>query len=176
MPDFTLSDAIREAYAAAPASEVVLYTLEFRNSSFTTPIRVILDNPNTDAYLEAGAPENPGEEVTFIGLHFEVTRPEMGDNGAPEMTIVLDNVSPEIEEQMSAAIFSQAVIAVTLRLYLASDLSGPQNDPPIHMEVKSCRADDYKVTATCSFGNLTNTRFPSEIYKLANYPSLAQVS
>lgn len=175
MPDFTLEDAVKEAMAVAPTGEIVLCTLEFRTATFTAPIRVVLDNTNLEAFLEAGAPENPSEEVTFVAMQFSLTRPEMGDNGSPEMSIELDNVSPEIEEQFSSAIFSSAVIEVTLRLYLGSDLSGPQNSPPLHMEVKSCRADDYKVTAKCSFGNLNNTRFPGELYRLTDYPSLAEV-
>ena len=30
MPDFSLNDAIKEAYATAPAEEVILHTLEIR--------------------------------------------------------------------------------------------------------------------------------------------------
>jgi len=175
MPDSTLSQAIKEAYAAAPSTEIVLHTLEFRHTSFTAPIRVVLDNTDLPAFLESGAPENPGEQVDFIAMQFSLTKPEVGTNGAPEMSIELDNVSPEIEDQMSSAIFTQAVIEVTYRAYLGSDLSGPQNNPPLHMEVKSCRADDFKVTARCSFGNFNNTRFPNELYRLTDYPSLAEV-
>lgn len=33
MPDATLSQAIQEAYASAPASEVIYHTLEFRHAA-----------------------------------------------------------------------------------------------------------------------------------------------
>ena len=52
MPDFTLSDALEEAYASAPSSEAVLHTLEIRHPDFTQPIRVVRDHQDFEAYLE----------------------------------------------------------------------------------------------------------------------------
>jgi hypothetical protein len=66
MPDTTLSAAIKEAYASATA--IVYHTLEFRHPAFTEPIRVVRDHNDLLATLEATAPENPGEEVRFVGL------------------------------------------------------------------------------------------------------------
>ena len=50
MPDPTLSQAIREAYAAAPSDVVILHTLELRHPAFVnddespTAIRVVRDH------------------------------------------------------------------------------------------------------------------------------------
>ena len=64
MPDFSLEDALKEAYASAPASEVILHTLELRHPSFTQPIRVVRDHAEFTCFLEADAPEEGTPKVT----------------------------------------------------------------------------------------------------------------
>ena len=67
MPNATLSEAIKEAYASAPSNQIILHTLELRHPAFvdelgqTTAIRVMRDTANLDARLEASAAPNGGE-------------------------------------------------------------------------------------------------------------------
>ncbi len=103
MPDFSLSDALAEAYASAPAQEVILHTLEIRHPSFITPIRVVRDHRDLTARLEASAPVDPGGEVTFIGFAFDFVLPELGKSKSPEIEIVLDGASGEIVSYLDAA-------------------------------------------------------------------------
>jgi len=76
MPDPALSAALAEAYAAAPSDVVVLHTLELRHPAFRddngnpTAIRVVRDHADLVARLEASAPLNPVEMVTFTALAF----------------------------------------------------------------------------------------------------------
>lgn len=174
MPDSTLSQAIKEAYAVAPVTSLILPTLELRHSAFTAPIRVVLDHADLVAYLEDTAPENAGQEVTFVAMAFRFTKPEVSEASGPEMTIEIDNVTAEIEENIAAANISTGAIAMTYREYLVSDLSGPQNDPPMHMEIKNIKATDLQVEARASFGNFANRRFPREIYTLQRFPALGR--
>lgn len=174
MPDPTLQQAIKEAYAVAPSTSLVFHTLEFRHPVFTQPIRAVLDHADLNAYLEATAPLNPSQEVTFVKMSFDFTREEVSDGSAPEMTVEIDNVTAEIEENIALANISPGVIEVTYRIYLAADLSGPQNNPPLHMEVKGIKADDFKVSARCTFGNFANRRFPREVYTIKEFPSLGR--
>ncbi|MFH2082065.1 MAG: DUF1833 family protein [Pseudomonadota bacterium] len=172
MPDPYLSDALKEAYASAPSDEVIYHTLEFRHAAFSQPIRVVRDNADLTARLEATAPVDAGAEVTFVGFAFDLVRPEMSAAGVPQCTIEIDNVSREILANVELAMTSIDPIEVTYREYLASDLLGPQNDPPMTLEIVSITADVFRVRATASFTNIGNTRFPGEDYTTDRFPGL----
>lgn len=172
MPDPTLSEAIREAYASAPVGVIVYHTLEFRHSTMSPPIRIVRDGADLTAYLEADAPENPGEEVMFVRYAFDFQRPEVNASGIPQMTIVIDNVSRLITASIETAITGQDPIEVTYREYLSTDLTGPQNDPPITMQVMSVSCDVYRISAVCGFPDLLNRKFPTIEYTSENFPGL----
>ena len=61
MPDPSISQAIKEAYAAAPSDVVILHTLELRHPAFKddegqpTAIRVVRDHVDLTARLEPTA-------------------------------------------------------------------------------------------------------------------------
>lgn len=173
MPDFTLDDALKEAYASAPAAEVILHTLEIRHPSFTTPIRVVRDHSDFSAYLEADAPANPGELVTFIAMAFDFSLPNVEKSASPEIEIALDNASAEITGYMDAASQSQELIEVTYRPYLASDNSGPTMNPPLTLVVRSVNVTIFRVTARAGFGDIANRKFPNQVYDTTRFPGLA---
>lgn len=172
MTDTSLQDAIKEAYASAPSDEVILFTIEMRHPSFDAPLRVVRDMQNLTATLEADAPENAGEEVLFIAYPFDIKPPDMDEYGKPELTITIDNVGREIMTYVEQAVAQRAVIDVTYRLYLASDLSGPQNNPPMTMQVTSITATPTSITMVASFPDLSSKAFPKKLYTLEQFPSL----
>lgn len=174
MPDVSLSQAIKEAYASAPNDVVDYHTLEFRHPSFTSPIRVVRDYVNLTATLEADAPSNPGEAVVFTGYAFELDLPEVGPDARPEITIRIDNVSLEIEDAMNRAIQTTDVVEVTYRPYLSGDTSAPAMDPPLTMTLTSVSADQFQVTAKAIVGDYTNRRFPFEEYTTNRFPGLVR--
>lgn len=174
MPDVTLSQAIKEAYASAPAGVIVYHTLELRHPAFTVPIRVVRDYQDLTATLEASAPVDAGQQVLFIGMAFNFTKPEINADGVPQMTIEIDNVSREIVANIEAALGSTDLVEVTCREYLSTDLSRPQNDPPLHMQVMRITADTFKVRAVCGFPDLINRRFPTLEYDAETFPGLVQ--
>ena len=59
MTGTTLSQALKEAYASAPANVVIYHTMELRHPAFTAPIRVVRDYAPLTATLEATAPADP---------------------------------------------------------------------------------------------------------------------
>lgn len=168
-----LEAAIREAYATAPAGEVILHTLEFRHPAFTAPLRVVRDHRELVARLESTAPENPNEEVTFVAFAFDFVPPDVDTTGAmPEVIIAIDNVSSQILGYMDQAANSQDLIEMTYRPYLASDPSEPQMDPPLTLTVRSVEADIFRITARASYGDFVNRSFPSEVYNSTRFPGL----
>jgi hypothetical protein len=172
MPDPSLSEALAEAYASAPSDEVIYHTLELRHAAFSTPIRVVRDNADLTARLEATAPEDPGEDVTFVGFAFDLVKPELSATGIPQCTIEIDNVSREILANIELAMTSITPVEVTYREYLGSDLLGPQNDPPMTLQITSITADVFRVKATASFADIGNRRFPREEYTAERFPGL----
>ena len=172
MPDSTLSEAIREAYASAPVGLIIYDTLEINHPTFTAPIRIVRDHADLTAYLEDDAPANPGEEVTFIGYAFDVVKPEITPDGVTSMRIVIDNVSRMIAASIDAALESTDYVTIIYREYISTDLTGPQNDPPIKLYVTAITVDAFKITATCGFPNLANRRFPTQEYSAEEFPGL----
>lgn len=170
MPDATLSAAIKEAYASATG--IIYHTLELRHPNFTEPIRVVRDHQDLTATLEDTAPENPGAEVLFVGFAFDFSKPEVSPAGVPQLTITMDNVSRDITANIELAMGSTDLVKVTYREYLDSDLSGPQNDPPIHMDIMTISATVFQVTAVAGFPNLMNRKFPTLAYSTDKFPGL----
>jgi len=166
MPDSTLSQAIKEAFAAAPAGVIVYNTLEISHPAFSQPIYIVRDTADLDAKLETG------EAVTYIRFAFDLKKPEVSATGVPQCTIEIDNVSREILANVQLAIRSTEKITVTYREYLSTDLSGPQNNPPMVLTVFSIKADVFKVTAVAGFGDLNNKRFPGVEYTAERFPGL----
>lgn len=172
MPDSTLSQALKEAYAAAPAGVVIYHTLELMHPAFSMPIRVVRDYSDLTARLEASAPLNPGAQVTFTGFAFEFTKPDTGANGVPQMTIEIDNVDRSIVANIDAAMITPQMITVIYREFISTDLSAPQNNPPLTATVLAITATTPKITATVGFPNLLNYRFPRMAYDPQNFPGL----
>lgn len=174
MPDSTLSQAIKEAYASCPVSSIIYHTLEIYHPSFTVPIRVVRDTVNLTASLEASAPRDAGQAVDFIGYQFDITPPEISTSGVPQCTVEIDNVSREILAQIEAAVASGSLdlITMTYRAYLSDDLSGPENDPPLTLTISDITATVFRISATAGFANLANKRFPSVDYTAEVFPGL----
>jgi hypothetical protein len=172
MTDTTLSQALKEAYASAPANVVIYHTLELRHPAFTSPIRVVRDFSNLTATLESSAPADPGALVTFIRFAFDFTKPEVSSVGVPQITITMDNVDRAIVANIEAALTTTDLVQVAYREYLGSDLSSPQNNPPLNMTIMSVTADVFKVTCTAGFPDLMNRKFPSKGYDAQTFPGL----
>lgn len=173
MPDPTLSAALREAYASAPADVIVHHTLELWHPALSAPIRVVRDRSALEARLEAGAPRHAGQVVMFAAYAFDIEPPELTPDGAPQCVITIDNVSREILAQLDAALAGTAPIEVLYRAYLSTDaLAGPHNVPPLALTMLSLSADVFRLRAVCGFPDLANRRFPRVDYTAEVFPGL----
>lgn len=172
MPDSTLSQALREAYASVPAEEIVFHTLELWHPDFTQPVRVVRDFQDLQARLEPAAPRQPGALVDFVAFAFDAGLPEVSPDASPTLTLEMDNAGPELMTQIERAATSVQPVEVIYRQYLASALEAPQNDPPLTLQVLSIRATPLRVTVRCGFADLANRRFPARNYSAAEFPGL----
>jgi Domain of unknown function (DUF1833) len=174
MPDPALSQALREAYAAAPADTVILHTLEIWHPTFTEPIRVVRDHADLTARLEAGAPRDAGRMVNFVALAFDLDLPPVDTAPVPEIAVTLDNVGQEIVDALEAAAISQDKIDLIYRPYLSTDLEGPHMDPPITLTLAEVEADTLRVTGRARMLDAGNKSFPSITYTAKRFPGLAR--
>ena len=180
MPDPALSQAIKEAYAAAPSDVVILHTLELRHPAFidddgnVTAIRVVRDHADLTARLELGAPLDGGVMVPFVALAFDLSLPTIDTAPVPEITVTLDNVSREIVWHLDAAVATQDKIEITYRPYLSTDLEGPQMDPPITLVLTEVEANALQITGRARMLDIGNKAFPAEIYTAKRFPGLAR--
>ena len=106
MPDSTLSQALKEAYAAAPSDVIIYHTLELNHPAFDQPIYVVNDYDDLLAYLETAAP------VTFLRFAFRLTKPEVSPVGVPQVTVEIDNVSRDILANVQLAMTSTDLITM----------------------------------------------------------------
>ena len=173
MPDSTLSQAIKEAYAAAPKNMVIYSTLEFLHPAFSTPIRVVRDYADLTARLEATAPVNAGAMVTFTAFAFEFTKPEVSASGVPQFTIEIDNADRSIVANIEAAMATTSLVTVIYREFISTDLSAPQNNPPSTANLMTINATNTKIKAVAGYPNLNNYRFPRTEYDAQTFPGLA---
>ena len=172
MPDSTLTQAIKEAYASAPSNIIIYHTIELWHPAFSAPIRVVRDYVDLTATLEASAPRNASTAVTFVAFNFEFTKPEVSSTGLPEVTLTMDNVDRAIVANIEAALSTTDLVTVIYREFISPDLTAPQNNPPLSLIITSVVADLYKVTAVASFPNLMNKRFPTLEYSAETFVGL----
>ncbi len=175
MPDPTLSDALKAAYASAPADEVIYHTLEIWHPAFSVPIRVVRDNASLDARLDATAPRDAGLIVTFVAYAFDIVPPDQDSASLPQCVLTIDNVSTDITAQLEAANGDPRPTTAIYRGYLSDQLTvGPENNPPPEMELSQVTATPLQVRAVTGFPNLLDLPFPNLDYELATFPGLAR--
>lgn len=171
-------DAAREAYASARNDVVILDTLEFRHPDFVdendqpTALRFVRDHADLVATLEATAPLQAGQAVTFLACGFELDLPSVESAAAPQLSIVVDNIGAQITRHLDAAAYSDTPIMVTYRAYADTDTSAPQNSPVLTLELSSCQAVGGRITATAQLGDVVNKGFPGRDYDALRFPGL----
>lgn len=172
MPEIT--DAWAEAEAAAGSETTTLYTLEFHHSAFDAPVRVVNDVQDHDLLLEAVAPVDGGDVVTFIGCPFEFPWPEQIEGRAPELRIRVDNVGREISQYLDEAVTQLEAIQVIFRFYLYTYATGVTalGQDPATMTLRSVTVTEDYVEGMASIGDIANRRVFNYVYNLEDYPGL----
>jgi hypothetical protein len=184
------SEALEEAYAAAPASDVVLATIELRHATFVddednpVAIRMVADpgeliearddGPDIRGHmltLESSAPMNPGEEVLFQSVMFKFKLPEQSDSKVTGMQIEFDNVTRIMSDHLDNAVKERSTMALIYREYLADDTSEPQLVIS-NLSIKNVSSNLWRVTASADFMDFINKKFPNKDYRPEEFPGL----
>lgn len=167
MPNTTLSAAIREAYALAPAGEVILETIQISHPSVAVPKFLVLDRQDQVFGLEDGS------TAVFTACGFRMALPAAGDNGIQELDIAIDNVDQAIGDFIEQVVDSNLAVNVVYRPYLISNPNIPQMNPPLRLLLTDIVVTNVEVTGKATFGDVLNRSFPTQLYTRARFPSLA---
>lgn len=166
MPNESLTDAIKEAYALAPRSLVVLDTLQISNPLLVEELFLVRDVVGHDFTLEDLSVE------TFEPVGFRMELPTIGDNGLQELTIAIDNVDRRITDFVNSVKGNNATTEIRYRPYLSNDLTTPQMNPPLLLYLKEISITAIEIQGRATFADIVNKKFPSELFTRARFPSL----
>jgi hypothetical protein len=168
MPNDLLEAALKEAYATARASAVILDTLQVSHVSQAESLFLVSALVDYDLTLETD------EVVTFKGCAFRITPPATGENGKQELGLVFDNVNREVSDFMHAAKSTPSPVEITYRPYLLDNLTQPQLKTPLVLYLTDVVVTLFDVSGRASFADIINRPFParSQIYTRTRFPGL----
>lgn len=180
MPDPSLSEALAEAAALAPADVVIRHTLEIRHPDFVDAngardsAWLIADTQDLIAPLESNAPVRPGQWVTFVACAFSFALAPIEAGTTPEIEIVVDAVNRKLIESLDKAMESGKPVVVAYRPYLDTHLEdGPQMDPVPTFEAADITVAVSSLTLRARTGIDLRGAFPVRQYTITEFPGLA---
>ena len=162
------SEALREAYAVAPANTVTLDTLEV---SVTGETSIFLTN-NYAAFtttLETGA------SATFQRIPFKVNLPSKGKDELPVMRISIANPNQIVSNYLRAAKIAKKPVTIKFRPFITTDDGVTftyQLPVPMTFNVGPVDYGIAQVSVQCLFPNIANKKFPNESYTVRLFPGL----
>lgn len=172
--------AYEEAMGVAPIEYAMLDCYELRHSGFVDGFgapfipRVVNDFQDMTAKLEANAPANAGELVTFTAMAISAGGLDESDNSqAPSISLAFDGVSPLLVTQLDYAIQGLEPVNLTVRVYASNDLMQPAFTPVIHLILRDVTVTETRVTAKAAFYDPSNRGFPRVEYTSKRYPGLS---
>jgi len=166
MPNPTLQDAIKEAFASCPTSKVIYDTLEVRQTGVQPAIFLVRARQSIVANDENGTPH------TFLPVGFQFTLPPENEEGFRSLNIAIDNIDRRVSDFVQTAMSSKVPVEIVYRPYLSDDLTQPQMNPPLVLWLKEIQITTAQVTGRATFMDLVNKKFPSELYTRARFPAL----
>ena len=177
MPD-PWTAAWAEAEASAPAGLVTYETLELQHPAFVdgggNPIalRIIAGTADDQVFtLEAGAPLNGGQAVTFTAIPFTSEFPEVAEGRLPQSRIRIDNVAREFVPLIEQAVTYRADLTATYRQYRSDDVAEPAYGP-VTFQIRNATMVGATIEGMAQLQNLANVKFPSKLYTIDNFPGL----
>lgn len=155
-----LTNELKELYASG-GDDVILHTLAFSHPTWDADFYIVRDWQDFTANLE-----DSGPSTLFQKFAFSISGPDKDVIGNQTLSIQVDAVSRELVALLETANTdtNNNPIKVTYRIYLASDTSGPQNDPPLKMFMRTVRVNNTQITGQAELVNLENRKFPNVLY------------
>jgi hypothetical protein len=171
------SDAVKEAYAHAPANKVSIFTLEVNHTDFAEPARLANNAKDFQATLEASAPQDPGAEVTFLASAFQLKLPKVEEGPTTALQITLANVETILAPYAKLAAESETDATVIFREFIVDTetgaIEGPTQDPPLQLQIQKVSISSGAVTLEARDINPGNIPFPNVYFTRDRFQGLA---
>jgi len=165
-----LSNELKAVYCTAPFNEYLIETMALEHPLFPGGIRYLTSRlGGWDADLEDGS------SVYFEYLPFISVPPSRAEQAGVELKVAIDNTNRALMEELE--LLSQQPtdpIKITYRVYLESDSTTVQNDPPLVLEILSAEASAQAITFTAGLLNLRGKPFPAVLYSPEKFPGLVR--
>jgi hypothetical protein len=162
-----LSEAIKEAFAHSPSTDVYLETIEISHAESNQVFYLVKDLQDHVFTLEDGTTTK-----TFEACGFRMTLPASGENGIQELNIAIDNVDLRIGDFLESVKDSNSPVKILFRPYLHSHPEAPQMNPPLELSLRNVTMNEIEISGSATFADIVNKKFPTEIYTRQNFPSL----
>jgi hypothetical protein len=163
----TISAALKEVYASAPATTRYVETLAFSHSLFPQTYYLTNDNQSWSFLLETG------QLVTFAVMPFQIILPNSDGKGNQDMKLTLANIGRELVDPLELAIAKPSEpVRCVYRVYLDQPSTSPQNSPPLSLIITGVQVNRDAVSATATRTDVLSRAFPYNFYKLETFPGL----
>jgi hypothetical protein len=180
----------KKRYAATVLDDVMIPTLEIRHPAILdeegdpTAIRIVndmgtligtvdeLDMFGWQLGLEADAPLDAGETVTFVYCPFEYIPPSQTDDAIQAGKLRIDNVARQISQYIDDLMLTQADLTITYREYWLTELTTPST--VLTQTAQSINVTDQAVELVANYGDIVNRNFPSVVYQPSQFRGLTQ--
>ena len=147
-----MSDAIKEAYAHAPADVTYYDTLEISHDSFTDNIRVVIsDTP-------LSTPQ--GEFIACPNV--QVRLPEIDGCVQGQLEITIGMLPKKAQIALKDASTTTSPISIKYRQYIAEDVD-PDAELPVPLQVDTIKQTHIQAIITAAYPDLVNARFPRRL-------------
>lgn len=155
---------MQAAYASVPEGVVILHTVEINHETFEAPARLVA-NSDEDivATLEADAPLNAGEAVTFNAVSFNFTEPGFDDDGPTPAKAIIDNASGHIGALMKLTRTASSPVTVIYRAFRSDGLTLP-GQVIRGLELSEVEISHNRAEGSLSFPEISDQNFPRRIY------------
>ena len=164
-----ISAALQRVYANPTAKDHFIETLEIAHPVWPAEFFITNWPEAFDGGIESGG------TASFLSVPFQVVTPKRNTQGRQDMSVAIDNVGRVVMDALEEAIEDPtSPIDITWRVYLFSDLTQPQNNPPLKLTMTDVEVNNKQLVATASRADILNRPFPSEVYRTDQWPGLAR--
>lgn len=168
-----INTRIRNYFNQKPTKTIRYQTIELSHSA-TGVFRFVKDFVDHDFGLEADAPNNPGETVTFQALNFEIPEPSQTDTPNINIPIQLGRIGSGLKEQLKKITgfdFMESALVI-YRVYLSDDTTTPVKTYKLFASEIGMQANNVAINAEDD--NPTNMDV-SRVYTFEDFPGLKEL-
>jgi hypothetical protein len=153
-----------EVAYASPGSEVLIPTIEISSAASETQL-ICAGFENQTCGTE------DGRVVTFEATGLDISLPNKDNTGSQSVTFAIDGVLGIAQNLIIQAMEAEAVIRLTLRLYLSTDLSQPAQRP-YYLVVRGGSIEGETVTVQGGYFSLIDINFNRDTYNANTAPCI----